>query len=170
MTNNIKPVIFSGKTIPGYFISPIGEVWSTRVPVRTNGIITHYSNDGPMVSLTPKPWNKRQDYLCVRLAIPYGLLSNDYHYQKKRKNLNRKTYQRKVYVHRLVMETFKPIEYYPPIRLKPYWSDLPQPVKQIINEMIYVNHIDHVQTNNNISNLEWVTPQENAIKSANFYS
>lgn len=168
MNHEIKPVMFSGKIIPGYYISSIGKLWSTRIPIRNKGIITHYTNDGPMVEMTPIKWNNQKDYVCVRLAIPYGLLPNDQHHHNKRKNPNHMTYQRKIYVHRLVIETFKPLDLHPPTRLKPYWNNLPQPVKQIISEMIYVNHIDHNQTNNHINNLEWVTPQENSIKHALF--
>ena len=48
-------------------------------------------------------------------------------------------------IHRLVMEAFKPIENM---------------------EKLQVNHINCNRSNNNINNLEWVTPSENCLKKA----
>ncbi len=47
----------------------------------------------------------------------------------------------KHYIHRLVLETFKPVENM---------------------EQLQCNHIDENKSNNNISNLEWCTAKENA--------
>lgn len=49
-------------------------------------------------------------------------------------------------IHRLVLETFSPIEN---------------------SEKYQVNHIDGNKMNNNLDNLEWVTPSENIIHAKN---
>ena len=54
-----------------------------------------------------------------------------------------KTLVKNCQLHRLVLHAFNPID----------------------NESLYqVNHIDHNRTNNNLINLEWVTPKENCNK------
>lgn len=45
-------------------------------------------------------------------------------------------------VHRLVMETFNPVQHM---------------------DELHINHIDWDKTNNNIDNLEWLTPRENLL-------
>ena len=56
-------------------------------------------------------------------------------------NGKEKAKPKQVQVHRLIAHTFKPVE----------------------NEQeLFVNHIDFNRSNNNINNLEWVTPKENA--------
>lgn len=70
----------------------------------------------------------------LSLRIDKGSNSNRY----GRVAIAKKDYR----VHRLVMNTFKPIEN---------------------SDEMFVNHIDLDTTNNCISNLEWCTPRENAI-------
>lgn len=48
-------------------------------------------------------------------------------------------------IHRLVLEAFKPVENM---------------------QNLQVNHIDNNRSNNNLNNLEWVTPSENCLKKA----
>lgn len=48
-------------------------------------------------------------------------------------------------IHRLILETFKPVENM---------------------QNLQVNHIDNNRSNNNLNNLEWVTPSENCLKKA----
>ena len=59
--------------------------------------------------------------------------------------LSRRGKIKSISVHRLVMETFKPV--------------------QNMDEL-QVNHIDWDKTNNNLENLEWVTRQENLLHGA----
>ena len=67
------------------------------------------------------------------------ILSGGY-YTVKLSNLLESKKVRQFSVHRLVATTFK---------------------INIIDEKIYVDHIDNTKTNNNIENLRWVTPAEN---------
>ena len=64
-------------------------------------------------------------------------------------------------VHRIIMETWKPIDEYPPIPKKD-WDKTPESAKQFIRDSAIVDHIDDDTHNNHIDNLQWVTPLENS--------
>ena len=57
-------------------------------------------------------------------------------------------------VHELVMEAFRPMDEYPPDRLKDCWDDIPEDAKTWIKETVYINHIDHDPSNNRVDNLD----------------
>ena len=67
------------------------------------------------------------------------------------------------------MQTFKPIDKYPPDRLKDCWKDIPEQAKQWIRETAIINHKDHNPLNCLLDNLEWVTFRENTQKSVDYY-
>ncbi len=159
------PVTIQGKPVPGYFVSPDGTVYCSRQKVRnTKGHIIGYrvTKQKKMMKLNSR--SKTREHLFVNISIPNDLIERDYDYVTKASD----SYQRKYYVHQLVMNAFKPIDKYPPDRLKDYWNDLPEPVKQWIRETAVINHIDHNPKNNHVDNLEWVTPRENSIKAVLF--
>ena len=56
----------------------------------------------------------------------------------------------------MVMWTWRPLDKYPPDRLKNCWSDIPIEAQQWIKDTAVINHIDHNPTNNRLDNLEWV--------------
>jgi hypothetical protein len=96
-------------------------------------------------------------YSKYNFTIP-GDLFKDYDYAEA--NTGCSTCKLSVNAHRLVMETFKPIDKYPPIPKKD-WKRTPASAKQFIRDTAFVDHIDSNRTNNHISNLRWVTPKEN---------
>ena len=72
-------------------------------------------------------------------------------------------------LHQVMMQTFRPIDKYPPDRLKDCWEDIPEQAKQWIRETAIINHKDHNPLNCLLDNLEWVTFRENTQKSVNYY-
>jgi hypothetical protein len=55
---------------------------------------------------------------------------------------------------------FKPIDLYPPID-KAVWDKTPNEIKNLIKELLIVDHIDNNPFNNCADNLRWVTPRQN---------
>jgi hypothetical protein len=165
MKEEIIPVIIDGQEIPGYFVSNTGKVWSS---LKTRGCppVSYVSDQKRDLKLSS---SKNKDgtvkYMFCSISYPKGLFDYDYAKPHRAKDARRRTMK----VHQLVMNSFKPIETNPPDRLKDYWFDLPSEVKKWIAETVYINHIDHDPTNNNLWNLEYVTPRENTRKAIHHY-
>ena len=73
-------------------------------------------------------------------------------------------------VHRLVATAFLSLDSNPEqigISLED-WNTMPEKARQIIKDCMHINHKDHDKTNNNVFNLEYMTPQENAKHSGEF--
>ena len=75
-------------------------------------------------------------------------------------------YAETVVRYELVMAAFRPMDDYPPDRLKDCWDDIPEDAKTWIKETVTINHIDHNPENNHVDNLEYVTQKENSSKAA----
>jgi len=162
----ISPIILDHKIIPGYFASEDGKIWCSRKRKYDKGIVVGSYISKEKREMTLNSRSKTRAHLFANITIPYNLITEDYDYSSKQ--TKSKTYQRKFYVHQLIMSTFKPIDLFPPDKLKDYWNDLQEPVKRWIRETAVINHIDHDPKNNCTDNLEWVTPRENSIKSVKF--
>lgn len=67
----------------------------------------------------------------------------------------------RISTHRAVMETWKPIDEYPPDQLKDDWDKAPESFKQWVRDTAFIDHIDDDPTNNYLDNLRWVTPLQN---------
>ena len=141
-----KPIIRFGIQIPNYSISKDGRVYS------------HKRN------LIKKPTIRRRNGkvtdVSTSIPIPEGLFGEVYNYRRYGSGIN--VYELPLPIHRGVMETWRPIDEYPPDRLKDDWDNAPESFKQWVRETAYIDHIDDDPTNNNIDNLRWVTPRENA--------
>lgn len=67
------------------------------------------------------------------------------------------------YVHRIVCESFHKFPK-PEGVSKDDWKNTPESVKNLLNSLYQVNHIDHNHVNYHPTNLEWVTAKQNADK------
>jgi hypothetical protein len=158
----IKPVIFRGKQIEGYYINDEGQVF-TDYKVALCSVIKKFKRIKTEELVPIKSYDKKSK-LDITLTFPDDLFEYNF---RSRTNNNRSCVS--VSVHSLVMETFHPIDEYPPERLKIVWNQLPEEARQWIRETVVINHIDHDYTNNKLSNLEYVTPRENSRKAKEFY-
>lgn len=140
-----KQIVRFGVEIPNYFISKDGRIYSQRSNIIRKPTI--------------RERNGRVDHVRISIPIPEGLLSNGYDYRKYGSGKN--VYELPTTVHRAVMETWRPIDEYPPDRLKDDWDNAPESFKQWVRETALIDHIDDDPTNNHVDNLRWVTPREN---------
>ena len=104
--------------------------------------------------------------LATVLNFPLGFLDDDYDYIQ---SSNKQCFRKMIYIHQIVMWAWRPLDKYPPDRLKNCWSDIPLEAQQWIKDTAVINHIDHNPTNNRLDNLEWVTQRENIRASVKFH-
>ena len=165
-----RTLIVDGKEHPWYSVSNFGRVRShlqvvSRGPKGFTTIYNPYfSKDLALVK------NKRGDgslaKIRVSLQFPEDFFE-DYQYRRKRdtdSNTNKPCD-----LHQLVMGAFRPMDDYPPDKLKDCWNDIPEDAKTWIKQTVTINHIDHDPTNNHVDNLEYVTQRENSRAAVKHY-
>jgi hypothetical protein len=150
--DEFRPIVRYRKQIPGYFVSKKGEVVSTRgkIPIK----IKIVENKPMGVS------NSKRKILSTSFKV--GLPSDffgDYIYKTTCTNASKSSVR--ISTHRAVMETWKPIDEYPPDSLKDDWNRSPESFKQWVRDTAFIDHLDDNPTNNHIDNLRWVTPLQN---------
>ena len=140
-----KPLVKNGTVIPNYYISEDGRIANLKTGklMKVRNIYSKRSS--------------RLEAQFLTLTVP-NTLFDDYQYHQKNKN----TVSFSVSIHRAVMETWRPIDKYPPVALKDGWNDVPEEWRQWVRDTALVDHIDDDPTNNHVNNLRWVTPRENS--------
>lgn len=111
--------------------------------------------------------NKDGSIKCLyrKLTFPSDFFEH-FNYSSARYSTN---IVKEVLAHQLVMWAFKPIDKFPPDKLKSDWEDAAPALKLWIRECSIINHIDHNPANNHVDNLEWSTPEDNSHKAIKFY-
>ena len=169
MKEEWRPIVVDGKEHPWYSVSNFGNVRShLQRKSSGTGFYTFYnpyfSKDIALVK------TKRSDgslaKIRVSLQFPEDFFE-DYQYRRKRdtdSNTNKPCD-----LHQLVMGAFRPMDDYPPDKLKDCWNDIPEDAKTWIKQTVTINHIDHDPTNNHVDNLEYVTQRENIRAAVKYY-
>ena len=151
--DEFKPIVRWKKVIPGYFVSKYGKIISTRrnQPAEIKIIIN--KPEGTSNS------KRRVLSTSFKVGLPPDFFG-DYIY-KSTDGKESSNSSVRIATHRAVMETWKPIDEYPPDQLKDDWDKAPESFKQWVRDTAFIDHIDDDPTNNCLDNLRWVTPLQN---------
>jgi hypothetical protein len=135
-----RPLVKMGKVLPYYYVSREGQIYNTK--------------SGRIRQLHPKP---PDGYLTASLSIPNDLYDDYRYFSDGRVN----TCLMSVQVHKVVAETWLPLDENPPEKLKDTWDQVPEEWRQWVKDTAIVDHIDSKVDNNHSDNLRWVTPKQN---------
>ena len=186
MIEEWKNVTVAGKTCPWYSVSNYGNIIShiktytakNTLTNKLNGCVSEYIPTYNKVRnlLVKRNSDGTPKYVYVKLGFPLDFFDDTNLGEYVNHSLSiseykqkRKTFEKELKVHKLVMETFKPVHLFPPKKLQNCWSSTPEEATQWIKEAICINHIDHNPCNNHISNLEYTNTIDNSLKAIYFY-
>ena len=168
MKEEWRPIVIDGKVHLWYSVSNHGNARShlRQESLGNYGSRTIYAPNF-YKDLTQYPAKNRDGSVArikLNLKFPDDLFE-DYQYVRT----SNCTVSRDCSMHELVMGAFRPMDEYPPDRLKEDWNSIPESAKTWIKESVHINHIDHDPSNNRVDNLEYVTPRENARAAIRHY-
>lgn len=135
----MKQVIRFGKELPGYYATKDGKIYSSK----TNKFLSISAD--------------RYGYMNCSVSLPVNFFEDHNYFKHSDKKTS---FNLRIQVHRLIAETFIPIDKFPPIPIED-WNDTPEIAKQFIRDCAVVDHIVPDLTNNSVYNLRWTTPKEN---------
>ena len=162
--SEFRPVKKNGITIPHYFVSKDGRILSTKNKKHKffNPTYIQESEGYKKPHIIGMRVDKRE-VPELFVEYDYGANYTDTPHWKKRghKTTNENVRAIQMQVHRVVAEVWKPIDEYPPDKLKDCWDDIPEAAKQFIRECAIIDHEDSNTRNNHVDNLRWCSHIEN---------
>ena len=167
MKEEWRTVVVDGKENPWYSVSNLGNVRShlQNKSLGINGFDRSYNPNFSQDLKLVKHKNRDGSLSCLKVNIHFPEdFFEDYQYRTNHSNV-----VRKCTVHELVMGAFRPMDDYPPDRLKDCWDDIPEDAKTWIKQTVIINHIDHDPSNNRVDNLEYTTQRENSRAAVKHY-
>ncbi|WLW37238.1 hypothetical protein [Synechococcus phage S-RS29] len=157
--SNHKPLIRFLTKVEGYYVRDDGEIWSTKSNKYLSGFVhTEVRTDG----------TRRPKEIMYSLTVPKNMFSDFERQAHKEGN----TGKLPLAGHRAVMETWRPIDEYPPDEIADEWFEvitpemvgqprIPPKTRQWVRDTAAVDHIDDDPTHNHYTNLRWITPKRN---------
>ena len=163
-SDQFKSAIRFQKELPGYYVDREGTILSTK---RGKHQIKAQRTKYQKLEGANYGNGKTTSLVCLQtdFSIPKDLF-DDYDYSNRSRGKGKtfktgKVSKITIAVHRLVAETWMPIDEFPPEELADTWWDVPEYWRQWVRDTAVVDHIDADPTNNSVENLRWVTPKEN---------
>jgi hypothetical protein len=151
LNSDFKPVVRYAKEIPGYYCNTEGKIWSSK----RNRFLAPKSKYAARIE---KEGLRFRCYSYI-LSIPKDFYTDYDHRARGKKHSPAIS----VDAHRAVMETWRPINIFPPKEVAECWDKIPEPAKEWIRRTAYVDHIDDDPANNHVDNLRWVMPIDNQV-------
>ena len=169
MKEEWRTVVMDDKENPWYSVSNFGNVRSHLQKKRLGkGFYVSYNPNYYNDLSLFKSKNRDGSLSCMKTTLQFpDDFFEDYQYTKRRQNND--TVQKKCSAHELVMRAFRPMDDYPPDRLKDCWNDIPEDAKTWIKQTVTIDHIDHDPSNNRLDNLRYVTQRENSRAAVKHY-
>ncbi len=162
-----KPLMHKLRHVPDYYISEDAKILSTK-RIKGKGVPKLMDYKRKQKLDHPDRGAGKQTYkrpMAVNLSVDVSQgLFPEYDYVMSTNGagqVSKKHCKVNVRYHRAVMESWRPMDEFPPIS-KEDWDKTPESAKQFIRDSAYVDHIDADTSNNHLSNLRWCTPLENS--------
>ena len=132
MKEEWRTVVIDGKEHPWYSISNFGNIRShLQIKGLPGGGSSVFCNLSYYKEKKPSKMKNTDGSISgmrVKLRFPMDFFE-DYQYYKDQKCKISTNVDKKCSVHQLVMEAFRPMDDYPPDRLKDCWNDIPEDAK-----------------------------------------